>query len=188
MTTVWIVDIDGTIANLKHRLHVLKKACVSCGGQFSYYTHKDSCTYCGSDVFKTTSKSWEEFQDPLLVRLDDPVKTAQAVIRKAMDHNIHVHYITAREYRTREQTQFWLEEHFGFTRDKNKLLTRDFGEDTRNFKNYQSKEQKLNQLKMLCGYTSQDSFFFMDDDKANLDMFSKYGITMLAPYCWEIMK
>lgn len=187
MNTVWIVDIDKTIADHTHRDHLLRKCCVSC----NTFSINKSCPNCQCDIFTTPTNSWKAFQDPNLIRLDQPILAAQEVIHKAMRMGIHVHYITGRQPNARTVTQEWLTDHFGFDNTKNKLLLRDVDSYSQHKSKHiaakDHKENKFQLLKQICGYTDNDVFEFFDDDLSVLKMYNNYGIIHIASDCWKTM-
>lgn len=187
MATVWIVDIDKTIANNEHRVHLLRKTCVSC----DTIVTSSRCPNCQCDISTTPTNSWKAFQDPNLLRLDEPRLDAQEVIHKAMRIGVHVHYITGRQPNARTVTQEWLTDHFGFDNTKNKLLLRDIDSYSQPKEKHVSaklhKEAKFLQLKEMCGYTDNDIFSWFDDDRPVLNYMSKYGLIYYAPDCWQTM-
>jgi hypothetical protein len=187
MSTVWIVDIDKTIADHTHRDHLLRKSCVSC----NTFSNNQSCPNCQCDIFTIPTNSWRAFQDPNLIRLDEPILTAQEVIHKAMRMGIHVHYITGRQPNARTVTQEWLTDHFGFDNTRNKLLLRDIDSYNQPKDKHISakvhKENKFLLLKEMCGYTDNDTYHFWDDDRTVLVNYSKFGMIYHAPNCWQNM-
>jgi len=76
----YIVDIDGTVANIDHRLsHILK-----------------------------TEPDWDSFHDQC--HLDQPIESVINIVKLLADSSVSVIYCTGRWERNRLKTQAWLEQ------------------------------------------------------------------------------
>lgn len=195
MTTVMVFDLDSTIADGSHRDHLLKEFCVQCGGAAYLATFKGSsekvCASCDCDTFHIPVSSWRAFTMPSALEFDSPTPAAQQLIKKAQSCGVDIHFITGRQKEAREVTEAWLTKHFGFDKDKNILLMRDTDSyvrsDVPHVPASVHKERSLNTLKLLKSYTSNDLFFFFEDDLHALNMYSNHGIALKAPDCWNVI-
>jgi hypothetical protein len=193
---VFIVDIDVTIADGSHRIHLLKPYCAQCGGaaKVSFLGHdqlraEGTCVNCDHDIFKVPLSSWIDFTAPHLLANDEPVAKAQAVLAKAAPF-ADIHYITGRNNGGREVTEAWLTEHFGFDPKINKLLMRkeDSYTERRGVTHLPASLHKRScfaELMQQCGYSGKELFLFFDDDVSALEMYAEYGIVFKAPECWD---
>lgn len=99
-----IVDIDGTIANVDHRLHLIDKS---------------------NGVDKT---DWDEFYS--LCESDKPIQPIIDLVRHfAYDLGKDVIFLTGRRAAVRKKTILWLEDHVcGYLANESLLLMRPAGE------------------------------------------------------------
>ncbi len=185
MTTVWVVDIDDTVLDHTHRLHLLQHACSACGRVVPYSSHPAYCA-CGCDVHHIPDASWKAFCDPNNMVSDKPIESAQRIISKAVSFGVEVHFITGRTDDARAVTQSALTDHFGFDRNRQKLLMRPMTGDRVAASVY--KERAFRFLKTLCSYSGNEQFSFFDDDIHVLGMYSKHGMVYNAPMCWNHME
>lgn len=193
---VFVVDIDVTIADGSHRVHLLKEYCARCGSsaKVSFLGHdqirtEGTCANCDHDVFTTPLSSWIDFTAPHLLSADKPVAKAQAVLAKAAQY-ADIHYITGRNNGGRQATEAWLTEHFGFDAKVNKLLmrTEDSYTERRGVTNLPASLHKRScfaDLMKQCGYTGKELFLFFEDDPKVMPMYAEYGIVFKAPECWD---
>lgn len=76
-----VFDIDGTLANVKHRLHFLR----------------------------CRPKNWDAFFD--LAHRDTPIEQGRSKIHEAIEAGLTVVYLTGRPEKTRQATVEWLAKH-----------------------------------------------------------------------------
>ena len=187
MTTVYVIDIDGTVANNDHRRILLKHRCIQCltlvPGVLSEVDFQ--CTHCQCMDGRATNESWKDFNRLDLMAMDTPIVGAQKGIKALESQGYPVHYMTARGDAEREVTIEWLTRYFGFNADTQSLITRlpkDEGAKSHLFK-----EAAIERLKLDLE-EEYPSFVFLDDKASNLAMFAKYGLTFKAPEFWQTMR
>lgn len=177
MKTVFIVDIDTTIANNSHRAAGLEYECLVCLSKAS----GDSCSSCGSTDTKVLQSSWDNFLDKDSMRKDKPVPKAQEVLARMRFFGMEFHFITGRNESLRTITESWLCEHFSYNASREVLKMRPIGnDDTASV----YKEHALKSLIMEQGLTDT-TFVFFEDDPFVVRMYQKYGIVVKSPEGWE---
>lgn len=94
-----VIDIDGTVANNRHRAHYVEN------GQ----------------------RDWDSFLRPDLVLKDTLIPGAKKVIEKFIELKYEVIFVTGRHEPLRDATMRWLQEKLGFDANDNNLLMRPAG-------------------------------------------------------------
>lgn len=158
---ILIIDIDGTLSDLDHRLHFVDKA-------------------------NPTQEDWDKFFDPELVINDTPIKFSQKALEACVNYFDDIVFLTGRIEDLRELTETWLDEYYGIDPDEEHLFMRppsyELTENTSEWANFK-KTVFETAIKPL--YPKAD-FVFIDDSNDTLEMFSSYGLTIKAPECWEL--
>lgn len=103
-----ISDLDGTLADVRHRLHLVEypgQACSDCGGKNS-----KSCVQCGDMEWDKFKPNWDEFSascvdDTLIIKTLTVIKALQA------DIDAQLWIVTARDVSVKPQTIKWLKRH-----------------------------------------------------------------------------
>lgn len=161
-----ILDIDNTLADISHRVHIIEKP-------------------------EVTQEDFERFLDPELVNQDAPFPNAQKVLPKLINFFDGVRFVTSRQEYLRDTTIAWLFRHyriddndFGSCNGTGKypLYMRkngDWGTSS------QHKEFVIQILK--SGMGSQEKFVFFEDDPYVLSMYSKYGLAVKCPEAWDLL-
>lgn len=163
-----LCDLDGTVADNSHR----------------------------QGFIQSTKKDWDSFYRPELILQDKPIEKAKAwvpnLISRVGPENFI--FLTGRPERTRQATEQWLSQNIG-------IAVRRLGYAT--LAPYSNKH--LPQLVMrkdgdhraahvykeeLCEFlrTNSTTLLFLDDDERNTMMYSRYGIFLKAPECWEVFR
>jgi len=190
MTTIYVLDVDGTIANNEHRARLLYHECHQCLTGMDGLTGPGQfvCPHCGCMDSKATSASWDRFNDLSLMEQDTPIPRTQKCVKALESLGYPVHYLTARYLSQREVTLGWLQVHFGFDASKQYLLTRDT-DDHHGPKSHEFKENAVKQLRALCDSQYENpNYVFVDDKSSNLKMFSRHGLSLKAPEFWQTMR
>jgi hypothetical protein len=181
MKTVFVIDIDTTIANNEHRSSVLEKECMVCLAPVEV-GHRSFCANCGSTDSKIKQSSWDSFLQPDVVKNDTPVPKAQDAIYKMRELGMEFHFITGRNYTLRPITEEWLQEHFGWDSNKEALIMR--GEEDEGVASSVYKERALMTL-IKDRDLKNARFIFMEDDPYVFRMYQQYGIVIRCPEGWE---
>ena len=157
---ILVLDIDATLANLDHRLHVIEKD-------------------------DPTEEDWQEFESVENVEKDSPYLEAQVWLKEKWDFFDDVYFMTGRWENLRETTKTWLLENYDIEFEEGEddhLIMRE-NDDTR-----ASNEFKAEAILPLLADLPEDSkLLFIDDRDDNLEMFTKHGLTLKAPECWKLM-
>jgi hypothetical protein len=121
-------------------------------------------------------KDWESFYHPANVRLDTPIKDAYPHLARIMNRpdRYEPYLLTGRPERTRLVTCTWVSEHFGLSQF-NLIMRSDT--DRRKATTYKQNAIEV----VLKGRPG----IFIDDDLRNVEMYSRYGIFLQAPFCWR---
>lgn len=181
MSTVFIIDIDTTIANNDHRAIFLEKECLGCSTKLGV-EYRPVCPVCGGTAHVIAQAGWDKFLKPELLLQDSPEPKAQQAIANMRQHGIPFHFITGRNERLREPTETWLSEHFDWNSSRERLKMR-----TEAHKNTRASVYKEQAFKELVEELSlqDNSFIFMEDDTHVFRMYEKYGIVIRCPEGWE---
>lgn len=153
---ILFLDIDGTLSNFSHRLHLL-----------------------GNDPSK---EDFERFLDPILVRADDPFPKAQQVISMIRPFLYSIHFITGRREGLRSITESWLLQHFDILPTNDSLHMRPEGEYTTASSHKKIQVEKV--LSKIDHYGR--TLVFIEDDPYVLPIYSMHGLTLKAPQCWDL--
>lgn len=183
MKSIFIFDIDMTLADSSARDHLLKPVCSVCLS----FTESTYCLHCSQHVnVKYTQESWDAFLDPSALVKDLPYAKAQEFINKLRNMGVPVHFITGRNERTREATSYWLSTHYGLLGTE-ELVMRPTSE--RGSKNHTRasvyKEKAFLGLEEKLG-TKGSLYYFFEDDPYVFAVYKKYGIVIKCPEFWNL--
>lgn len=166
---ILVLDIDNTLADCSHRVHLLKD---------------------GKNV-----EDLKKFMAVEEVAKDPPFPKAQEALKKILPQCTHLFVVTGRNEYLRETTEKWLEEHFSLKTSKYNLIMRPTGELSH------ATEHKVNRLNLALApifietleYAFEHNLkhniplLFIDDDPFVLHEYSKQGIALKAPECWDLL-
>ncbi len=159
---MYVLDIDSTISNNDHRAHFLTPA-------------PDG---------KIHQHQWDAFLDPELVALDAPIPGALAFVEWLQSTKQPYMFLTGRNASLLDVTVSWLVQHHFVPEDDFKLLhiqMRPVGDHCL------ASTYKERHAKEMYDLYGPNQLMFFDDDTHVLPMFSKYGLAMKAPECWDII-
>lgn len=155
--TEWIIfDIDGTLANIQHRLHHIKYSAF-------LETLPVGSAIPSEDEFK---KNWDKFNS--LMHMDFPKQSIIKLNAAMFNAGYNIAVVTGRFEKYRKITQDWLLES-GVALDK--LFMRKDGD-------YRS-DWQVKQDILLDDFTGKPILFVVDDREQVVDMWRKNGITCL---------
>lgn len=185
MRTVYVFDIDSTLANNDHRAELLSKQCLSClyvvPGEVSSSSHRTGCPVCGGYSFKVEQASWDKFLDPELVSRDTHYENAVEFVKNLRFAGAPIVYITGRQQKLRDVTEAWLSEHVERVTSE-PLYTRLPEQYDLQASVY--KEEALKQCIEENGF-GDCCFMFFEDDPFVFSMYSKYGTVVKCPEVWD---
>lgn len=81
---MFVIDIDGTLANAEHRLHLIKQE----------------------------PKDWDKFLDPKMVDRDQPIWPIIRITNSLYQQGAHICLCSGRNETTRASTTLWLSKYF----------------------------------------------------------------------------
>lgn len=122
--------------------------------------------------------NWDDFFDPELVEKDEPIKEAQEVFDKLVEEADEIYFVTGRPESLRETTEDWLEKYYGLKPSKDMLFMRPEGDER--------KSSELKREIIEREFNKEDKLIMIDDEEENLTMFDTFGLSVLAPDCWEV--
>ena len=184
MKTVYVFDIDSTIANNDHRAALLEKRCSVCLHSPVPQGHHQPCPVCGSTVSKITQSSWDAFLDADLVAKDAPIPRAIACLERLRSMGAHITFITGRNVRKMGPvTKAWLRDHAGWDEKSETLYMRQPDEEGMTASVY--KERALQRLKDDLG--EECVFIFFEDDHHVFNLYNKHGIVVKCPEAWDFI-
>lgn len=188
MKPLLVLDIDETLACTQHRSHLLKRHCVACGSSdVVNYWGSDQCVNCSCDTFTIPALAWQAFNNPNNVARDEPFKKAQDFLNK-YNFRFDKAVITGRQENLRKVTSDWLYKHYGFGNDIPLLMR-----PSHSFYDYTAEgampasKYKEQQLQKLISGNDPPLIILLDDDPYVLHVYSKYGIALRAPDCWNFL-
>jgi hypothetical protein len=182
---VFIIDIDITIANNDHRAVHLRSSCGSCGRTIPV-EERGPCTSCGSHEVSIPQESWDNFLDPDLILQDQVVPGAKRTIDLFRKFGFEFHFITGRngtKLLRADATRKWLSEKLDWNPDKELLMMRTLEDNERPASVY--KQHAFQRLLNIKQYQDDVNFIFFEDDHFVFNTYSKYGIVVESPGCWE---
>jgi hypothetical protein len=164
---VILCDLDGTVADNSHRQGFLQAG----------------------------KKDWDSFYNPDLIWADEPIEKALEVLPKLIIKTMpNFFFLTGRPERTRQVTDAWIEKHVGVkTRMPGPVQPAPISDAHRPqlVMRKDGDHRAANVYKEdLCRflYDHARPILFIDDDERNQAMYSRYGIFLKAPDCWEVFR
>lgn len=152
---LFVIDIDGTLADLSQRVHLI-------------------------DHPEPSEADWDAFFEPRLVSQDKPIEEAQ----RALDHLIEnmapdddMIFLSGRPERLRSTTTKWLKDHFDIQVTSDELFLKP--------DNSREQSHKFKKDVILDNLFDQEDLVIIDDESRNLESLSEYGITLKAPGAWK---
>jgi hypothetical protein len=178
-----LVDIDGTVADHKHREALLTptlklEECEPCE-----FFKDESCLRAASCKSKIIDQGqWDAFFDHDLMMKDGVVRFSREVLEQArLYHDII--FLTGRNERTRNTTTVWLRDVFKF--DHNISLYMRESDDHRPAPEF--KGDKIASIKLAHANEATNLFAF-DDDLGMKKIYKGHGFKIFsAPGCWEFI-
>lgn len=164
---LFIIDIDGTLANNDHRRVFLQD----------------------------NARDWESFYRADLVEKDPPYPDAQRSMEglvRVPDSKMVI--LTGRPERLRETTSIWLKRHYNVISiepDEGDFLNgphrpgvaQMFMRSNRDFRF--ASVYKEGKVKWLHKVSNDKSFVFIDDDERCYDVYHQYGMILTPSHCWK---
>lgn len=182
MKTIWVFDIDSTIANNNHRAALLQKRCNVCLYSPMPQPHHAPCPNCGGTTASPTQESWDAFLDVDLVAKDSPIPGAIEVLDKLRSHGAEIRFLTGRnDPDMGDVTRAWLRDHAGWQEDSEPLYMRSHEE--RGLAASVYKERALKRLKDDVG--EECLLVFFEDDPHVFNLYNKHGIVVKCPEVWQ---
>lgn len=159
---ILIVDIDGTLANLEHRLHFVDKE-------------------------KPTPEDWDKFFDPDLVVKDTPIALSKEAMQICSDYFDDIVFLTGRIEELREITAAWLDEYFSIDPDEDHLFMRPQDMNVTDDRSEWADFKKVVFEDEIQPLYPDEDFVFIDDTDDILEMLAPHGLTLKAPECWKLL-
>ena len=163
MNLIFVVDIDGTVADTTERIE----------GIISKYNLQPG---------EWKNEHVDEFTDSVKIKTDKLIPGAEILPDLARRCNAKLLFLTGRSERAREATRLWLRHYLNiFNSVPLAMRQNDSFEDP--------VACKLNIFKSaVLRMYPEPSFVFFDDDEELLLEYSKYGLALKAPECWKNIK
>lgn len=181
--TIFVFDIDSTIADNSHRASLLEKRCTVCLHSPMPVEDGASCPSCASGVSAITQESWDSFLDVDVVMNDAPIKGAIQVLSRLRELGAEICFLTGR-HRSRlgTVTETWLAQHAGWDPDSEILFMREPEDEKTPASVY--KERALKRLK---DHVSDESalYIFFEDDPHVFSLYNRHGIVVRCPEAWS---
>lgn len=156
---ILVCDIDGTLSDHSHRFHII---------------NKDPCT----------AADFKKFLAPDLVAKDTPLPKAKKGLGILMKMAAYTYFLTSRQSYLEDITRNWLKKHMKLTVNSNLCMrtnNRGFGKAS------EHKEKVLNKVILPYAKLVSQPLIFVDDDPYVLSLYSRYGLALKAPECWDLM-
>lgn len=181
--TVFVFDIDSTIADNTHRASLLEKHCTVCLYSPFPVDQRAVCPSCSSGVAQVTQESWDKFLDVEAVMKDTPIPGAIQMLNKLRELGAEIYFLTGR-HRSKlgTVTEAWLKQHAGWRPESEPLFMREKSEERTTASTY--KERALKRLK---DHVADESalYFFFEDDPHVFNLYNKHGIVVRCPEAWD---
>jgi hypothetical protein len=159
---ILVLDIDGTIADIDHRLHFVDKN-------------------------NPSQEDWDNFFDPILVSKDTPIEFSRYVFEIFLEYFDDIIFLTGRPEELRDVTVDWLTKHYDISPDEDHLLMRpDSASLTDDQSAWANFKKVVFEDELIPRYGDAD-FIIIDDTNDILAMLAPYGITLKAPECWKLL-
>lgn len=181
MRTIWVFDIDSTVANNNARAALLQKRCNVCLYSPCPIGVGNACPNCGGDSFVFSQESWDTFLDTSLIAKDTPIVGAVRVLTLLREQNQDICFLTGRNEGLRQVTESWLLNHAGWQSDKEPLLMRPMEETGLSASIY--KERQLQRY--LSTLPDKPFLVFFEDDPHVFNVYSKHGLVIRCPEAWQ---
>jgi acid phosphatase class B len=159
MTTVFVVDIDGTVCDSIQRI-------------------RDTVAVHGP-VETWTDEVVEEFLSDENILNDKVIPGSERLFELSEKCHAHIVFLTGRNDSKRESTRKWLTEVFKAPKHT-PLLMRPY--DSRGGWTADCKEQLF--LTELYNKVA-NTFIFFEDEEDTIKRYKKYGLVLKSPECWK---
>lgn len=158
MSLIFVVDIDGTLADQSHR----------------------------EGYLRGPVKDWDSYFRPDLVQKDPvlpgaKVGMAKLYSRLSKEEIAALYILTGRSESSRDVTTYWLTFHFNVPISQDNLLMRN-EQDFRHAVIF-----KRDKVRLLKGRHPDAHFVFVDDDAELHNMYWEFGLPLRAPSCWDVI-
>lgn len=166
---IFVFDLDGTLADLNHRLHHIKPPI-------------DPRTIAPSDVqekYKDWRPNWDAFFDDC--DKDEPISWVINLARMSANHGF-ILILSGRSDRVQGKTELWLKEN---NVPFNLLLMRKEGDHR---PDDQIKKEIMASFLINHNLSTHDIEFIVDDRQRVVDMWRQEGFNVLQCNAWEEMK
>jgi len=160
---VFVVDIDGTVADTMGRIRDLEQR-----------TGSALMTGWGD-------KETNEFLEPSIMMRDPIINGANRLLDIISSFGATLAFFTGRSERSREQTKQWLTSKLSIPTETPLFMRPD--DDYR--PTHVCKTDMI-ERQLLPAYPDS-KFIFLEDDAESLKSFSKYGLALKAPDCWNVI-
>jgi len=160
---ILILDIDGTLSNLDHRAHWVERE----------------------------KPDWDTFLSPELVAKDAPIEIAQKALPKILENTYYNYLVTGRNESLREVTEEWLAKHYKIGPTGQDYLPLHMRPEGELSTSTEYKERAISKILYSLDTNSilakNHTVVIIDDDPHVLHSMQKFGITLKAPECWELL-
>ena len=161
---IFVVDIDGTVADTQDRVDEITKK------------------YKLDSQNHWTDEHIDEFTRSVEIKKDGLIPGAEILPELARRCRAKIVFLTGRSSRARDATRVWLKNHLDIF-DSVPLIMREDGDLSGPV------ECKLNVFRnTVLRMYPKASFIFFDDDERLLPEYSQFGMALKAPECWEAIK
>lgn len=154
--TLFVIDIDGTLANASHRMHYVECA----------------------------QPDWGSFVSDEALRLDTAQPHARAVLNKFRKHGYMLCFLTGRRDTSRTVTESWLKEHMDWAGPRAEPVFMRPPEFSNTHASVYKRKQ-LENVFAHFGLPDHHTVIFFDDDPFVARMYREFGMVCKAPECWE---
>jgi len=184
-----VVDIDGTIADMRHREHLLQAQLdvAECKGMQCPYlikkTKEPECLRVAScENKKITQAQWDAFLDEKQLMKDGVIPNSREVLFHASLYH-EIVFITGRNEATKKATTLWLKDVFGFKQSINLVMRPKKNRDPAEV----IKRELLAEIKLA--HSDDGLMYAFDDDEVMEAVYKKHGFKWFqAPHCWAVIR
>lgn len=182
-----IVDIDGTIADCRHREHLLEpqldvESCKQLACPYLLRRNEPECLRPAACEHKNVTQiQWDAFLDEQQLMKDSVIPLSHEVLTQANLYH-EIIYLTGRSERTKKATVLWLKDVFGYKGSINIVMRPANNRDTAEV----LKDKLLSEIKLA--HPSGGGLFAFDDDEVAGLVYKKHDFQWFhAPHCWSVI-
>lgn len=175
MKTIFVIDIDGTLSDITERVKKVSE---------KYYGKGYDSIEENIKNHNWTMNALKELLSEENIMSDKVIKGAENIMELSVKCNARPVILTARNEFCREATRKWLSVNLGIPNDVVLLMRQSC---MYKMGTAECKEQIFRE-ELFFVEDRNTSYVFFEDSEEALKCYSRYGLALKAPECWDIIK